>query len=36
MTTTYAADLVMDYDDAVGRFDPALGLEVHEIGRAHV
>ena len=28
MTTT-APDLVMEYDDAVGRFDPALGLEVH-------
>jgi len=27
--TTTAPDLVMDYDDAVGRFDPALGLEVH-------
>jgi len=27
--TTTAPDLVVDYDDAVGRFDPVLGLEVH-------
>jgi len=29
MTTTTAADAVLDYDEALAAFDPVLGLEVH-------
>ena len=29
MTTTHHADAVVDYDEALSRFDPVMGLEVH-------
>ena len=30
------SEILVDYDDLMTRYEPALGLEVHEIGRAHV